>query len=78
VLLTSGFIAGGIIALLKKEKTHILLPSLLSVLTMGILVSYSVCVGFFKAVSGKELLWSAINKEGNYAYTTRGSGVDDQ
>jgi len=77
LLITSGFMAGGVIALLKKNKTQIMLPSLLAVLTMGILVSYSVCIGFYKAVLGKELLWSAINKEGNYAYAPQESADEE-
>ena len=65
-LITSGFLLGGIAALYKKNKLNILLPSLVSVLTVGFLVSFNICVGFFKAVSGKEMVWSAINKEGNF------------
>ena len=65
-LITSGFLLGGIAALYKKNKLNILLPSLVSVLTVGFLVSFNICVGFFKAVSGKEMVWSAVNKEGNF------------
>lgn len=71
VLITSGFLAGGIIALYKKDRLNILIPSLLTVVSMGLLVSYSVCTGFLKALSGRELLWSAIHKEGNNAFTTQ-------
>jgi len=65
-LITSGFLLGGAAALYKKNKLRMLFPSLVSVLTVGFLVSFNICVGFFKAVSGKEMVWSAINKEGNF------------
>jgi len=67
-LLTSGFLLGGMFALYKKERLNILLPSLVSVLTVGFLVSFNVCIGFFKAVLGKKMVWSAINKEGNFEF----------
>jgi cellulose synthase/poly-beta-1,6-N-acetylglucosamine synthase-like glycosyltransferase len=70
VFITSGFLAGGAIALYKKDKVSILLPALITVVSMGLLISYSVCIGFLKAVFGKELLWSAINKEGNHSYVS--------
>lgn len=64
-LMTSGFLLGGIITLVKRNKLVILIPSLISVLTMGVLVSFSVCIGFFNAILSREMAWSAINKQGN-------------
>ncbi|MEA3254899.1 MAG: glycosyltransferase [Candidatus Altiarchaeota archaeon] len=68
ILMTSGFLLGGVVALTKKNKSNILFPSLISVLTVGFLVSFSVCIGFFKAIFGKEMEWSAINKQGNFDF----------
>ncbi len=67
-LITSGFLLGGIVTLFKRNKVGILIPSMVSVLTIGILVSFSVCVGFFNALFGREMAWSAINKQGNSVF----------
>jgi cellulose synthase/poly-beta-1,6-N-acetylglucosamine synthase-like glycosyltransferase len=68
VLMTSGFIFGGIVALHKKNKKEILLHSLLATFTLGILVSVNVCVGFANAVRGQQMMWTAVKKEGNNQY----------
>ncbi len=74
ILMTSGFIFGGIVALHKKDKKHILLPSLLSTITLGVVVSANVCVGFTRAMLGKPMNWTAVKKEGNLDY---GGGTCD-
>jgi len=78
-LMTSGFLLGGVVALSKKNKSEILLSSLVSVLTVGFLVSFSVSVGFFKAILGKKMVWSAINKQGNFDFIPQNlmEGIND-
>lgn len=68
MLITSGFVVGGVIALHKKNKMNLASSSLISTFTVGVLVSVSVCMGFFNAVIGKQMEWSAIKKEGNVTY----------
>jgi len=64
-LVTSGFLLGGVVGLLKRKKTHIIPHSVVSVVLIGTLISYSACIGFLKALAGKEILWSPVEKEGN-------------
>ncbi|MBN2250452.1 MAG: glycosyltransferase [Candidatus Altiarchaeota archaeon] len=68
LIVTSGFIAGGFMALYKKNKQGMLLSSMASVVTFGLAVSVGVCEGFFKAALGREMVWSAIRKEGNVCF----------
>jgi cellulose synthase/poly-beta-1,6-N-acetylglucosamine synthase-like glycosyltransferase len=69
LLLTSGFIFGGVVATIKKGKRDILPKALISMVTVGMVVSAHVCVGFWNSISGKRMCWSAINKEGNMEYS---------
>ncbi|MFH1125645.1 MAG: glycosyltransferase family 2 protein [Candidatus Altiarchaeota archaeon] len=68
LLVTSGFLLGGTVGLFKKKKTNILLQSVVSILLIGVLISYSVCVGFLKAIIGREVPWSPVEKEGNIVF----------
>ncbi len=70
-LITSGFLVGGTVALFKERKLGILRPAMTALLTTGILVSVGVCIGFFKALLGKKMEWSAIEKEGNLNAMTK-------
>lgn len=65
VLLTSGILISSIVALLKTKNKDILLKAILSSFTYGIIVTYYVNVGIFKAMAGKQMVWFMLNKNGN-------------
>jgi membrane glycosyltransferase len=52
------------------------LSVLFSSLTVGILVSFSVCKGFVNAFLGKKMEWKIITKEGNFNFLSQDS-IDD-
>ncbi len=65
VFLTSGFIVAGLVALSKEGKLNLAVPIILSSFTIGVIVSFSVSSGFFKAILRKPMRWYMIKKIGN-------------
>jgi len=65
IILTSGFLVTGIVSLLMERKLRISPSVILSALTIGIPLSLSVSIGFFKALVGKKMNWEMIKKKGN-------------
>jgi cellulose synthase/poly-beta-1,6-N-acetylglucosamine synthase-like glycosyltransferase len=76
VFITSGFLLAGIVALSKEKRLDLSLSVLFSSLTVGILVSFSVCKGFVNAFLGKKMEWKIITKEGNFNFLSQDS-IDD-
>ena len=64
-VLASGFTFAGIVALAKEGKMLSVPVVFVSALTVGILVSLSVCGGIIKALRGKPMYWTMIQKTGN-------------
>lgn len=64
-VLASGFTFAGIVALAKEKKLSSVPLVFFSALTIGILVSLSVCSGIIKVFSGKPMYWTMIQKKGN-------------
>ncbi|MBI3190692.1 glycosyltransferase [archaeon] len=64
-VLASGFTFAGIVALSKENKLRSVIVVFFSALTIGILVSLSVCHGVLKALVGKNMYWTMIQKKGN-------------
>ncbi|MFA4820118.1 MAG: glycosyltransferase [Candidatus Aenigmatarchaeota archaeon] len=64
-VLASGFTFAGIVALWKENKLRHAIVVFFSALTIGILVSLSVCHGIIKALGGKPMYWTVIKKKGN-------------
>lgn len=64
-VLASGFTFAGIVALWKENKISHIVVVFFSALTVGILVSLSVCHGIIKALRGKPMYWAIISKKGN-------------
>ena len=64
-ILASGFTFAGIVALWKENKVGNTIVVFFSALTIGILVSLSVCNGIIKVIRGKPMYWTVIRKKGN-------------
>jgi cellulose synthase/poly-beta-1,6-N-acetylglucosamine synthase-like glycosyltransferase len=64
-LISSGFTFAGIVALWKEKKLHSVVVVFFAAITIGILVSLSVCNGLLKVLRGKPMYWTMINKTGN-------------
>lgn len=64
-VLASGFTFAGVVALWKEKKAHHVFVVFFSALTVGILVSLSVCSGIAKVIRGKPIQWIVIKKKGN-------------
>ena len=64
-VLASGFTFAGVVALWKEKKAHHVFVVFFSSLTVGILVSLSVCSGIIKVLRGKPMYWIVIKKKGN-------------
>ena len=64
-ILASGFTFAGIVALWKENKVRHVIVVFFSALTIGILVSLSVCNGIIKVLRGKPMYWTVIRKRCN-------------
>ncbi len=65
ILLTSGLIVASAVALVKAKKTKIALPMVASSFSYGLVVTYYVNVGIFKALAKVPMEWYMLNKQGN-------------
>ena len=65
IILTSGLIVSSIVALAKANKSRLTLPMIASSFSYGIVVTYYVNVGIFKALSKTPMEWYMLNKQGN-------------
>lgn len=65
VLLTSGLIFASIIALAKANKIKLTLPMIASSFSYGLVVTYYVNIGIFKALAKSPMEWYMLNKQGN-------------
>lgn len=74
-VLSSGFTFAGIIALWKENKLRHVIVVFFSALTIGILVSLSVCHGIIKALCGKPMYWTIIRKQGNMDFLPKAFDV---
>ncbi|MBI4170156.1 MAG: glycosyltransferase [Candidatus Aenigmarchaeota archaeon] len=64
-ILASGFTFAGIVALGKERRLHSVPIVFFSALTIGILVSLSVCHGIIKVLRSQPMHWTMIQKTGN-------------
>jgi len=65
ILLTSGLIVAGIVALIKANNIKLTLPMIVSSISYGLVVTYYVNIGIFKALSNIPMKWFMLNKKGN-------------
>ncbi|MBI2659468.1 glycosyltransferase [Candidatus Woesearchaeota archaeon] len=65
IALTSGLLFASIIALAKANKSKLTLPMIASSFSHGIVVTYYVNVGIFKALVKAPMEWFMLNKHGN-------------
>jgi len=65
LLISSGYMFSIIVSLRKEKQLKSFFHVFFSSLTVGIVVTFYVCVGVLKALVGKGLDWTIIPKEGN-------------
>lgn len=65
VLLTSGLVVTSFIALARANKLRLTLPMIGASFTYGLIVTYYVNVGIFKALVKAPMDWFILNKQGN-------------
>ena len=65
VVLTSGLILASIVALKRANKARLTLPMIASSFSYGLVVTYYVNVGIFKALVKTPMEWYMLNKQGN-------------
>lgn len=65
VALTSGLIFASVIALSKAKQRKLVLPMIASSFSYGLVVTYYVNVGIFKALTKTPMEWYMLNKHGN-------------
>ena len=65
VMLTSGLIIASIVALSKANKSRLSLPMIASSFSFGLVVTYYVNIGIFKAILKTPMEWYMLNKQGN-------------
>ena len=65
IILTSGLIFASIVALIKSRKTRLTLPVIASSFSYGLVVTYYVNIGIFKALAKIPMEWYMLNKQGN-------------
>jgi len=65
MVLISGFIFAGMVALYKEGKFRLAPTLIISSLTVGIFTSFYIAKAFFKAVFKKPMKWHIIQKKGN-------------
>src|SRR3989338_6714637 len=65
IALTSGLIVASIVALKKANKIKLALPMVASSFSYGLLVTYYVNIGIFKALAKSPMEWYMLSKQGN-------------
>ena len=65
IILTSGLIVASFVALSKARKTRLTIPMIASSFSYGLVVTYYVNVGIFKALAKMPMEWYMLNKQGN-------------
>lgn len=65
ILLSSGILISSLAALVKTRNNNLIGKVLLSSFSYGIVVTYFVNIGIFKAILGKKMTWFMLNKNGN-------------
>ncbi|MEK6983232.1 MAG: glycosyltransferase [Nanoarchaeota archaeon] len=65
VILTSGLIFASVIALIKANKVKLTIPMIASSFSYGLVVTYYVNIGIFKAFAKTPMEWHMLNKQGN-------------
>ena len=65
IILTSGLIIAGVVALAKANKVKLTLPMLASAFSYGLVVICYVTIGIFKALAKVPMEWYMLNKQGN-------------
>ena len=65
IILTSGLVIASIVALTKANKAKLTLPMIASSFSYGLVVTYHVNVGIFKALAKIPMKWYMLNKQGN-------------
>ena len=65
IILTSGLIITSIVALIKANKTKLSLRMIVSSFSYGLVVTYYVNKGIFKALAKIPMEWYMLNKQGN-------------
>ena len=72
ILITSGFIITSIIALkYAKKLREIDMPAVIAAsMTVGLIVTYYVCIGIFKALFNRPMEWFMLKKKANVLATT--------
>jgi len=68
LLMSSGFIFAGAVALSKNGKAWMIPTVFISSLTIGILISFSISRAFFKALLKRPMEWYMIQKKGNMQF----------
>jgi hypothetical protein len=74
-ILASGFTFAGVVALWKDHKASNAFVVFFAALTVGILVSLSVCHGISKAMRGRFMEWNIIKKKGNIEFMPDAYGI---
>ncbi len=67
IIFSSGIIFSSFAALVKTRNNNLIGKTLLSSFSYGLIVTYFVNVGIFKAILGKKMTWFMLNKNGNVA-----------
>ncbi len=65
VILTSGLIVASVVALSKANKSRLTWKMIASSFSYGLVVTYYVNVGIFKALAKRPMEWYMLNKQGN-------------
>jgi len=65
ILLTSGLIFASTVGLKKAKATKLTLPMITSSFSYGLVVTYYVNMGIFKALTKTPMEWYMLNKQGN-------------
>jgi len=65
IMLTSGLLLTSFIALSKANKSRLTLPMVASSFSCGLVVTYYVNIGIFKALTKTPMEWYMLNKQGN-------------
>ncbi len=65
ILFTSGIMISSVVAVIKTRNSKLLLKTFLTSFTYGLIVTYYVNVGIYKALVGKKMMWFMLSKNGN-------------
>jgi len=65
IILTSGLVIASVIALKRANKSKLSMRMVASSFSYGLVVTYYVNIGIFKALAKKPMEWYMLNKQGN-------------